>query len=331
MSTSIEAICLWGVEAANAFTPEWDELAARNPCATVFQTAGWYKAWLEVAADEEGVEPVVLCVSKDGILHMAVALQVHGASNRVIQPLSTPWADYHDAVGSPFDLEVQQALASAILRLMTDTGYSILCDDIAPNGILVKALRPFATIIEDSNLTASIDLTHQSHLEVILAHKEHRIKWRRLERQGEVHCRHHVRPDIIMERLPKFIALHRGQWEGRCDAVAPFDGHVIDQTFQAIVRHLAPRGQLLLTELSLEDQPIAMYFGFVYIGRYFGYRTTYDKTYWRLSPGHLMLKQMILDLAAAGFHDLDLMRGAYAYKREYCDKIRRNKCIQLIP
>ena len=132
-----------------------------------------------------------------------------------------------------------------------------------------------------------------------------------------------------MKRFPAFVEMHYEQWKDRFDAVAPFDGEVINATFDYIIRHLAPHGLILLTELLLDDRPIAMYYGFNYGRRYGAYRTTFDSTFRHLSPGHLMLRQMMVDFSRAGIIELDLMRGDYPYKREYINCSRYNKRFEL--
>jgi CelD/BcsL family acetyltransferase involved in cellulose biosynthesis len=227
-------------------------------------------------------------------------------------------------LGNPFDVEAIEVLAQALRELMAKEQCPLVLDDVIPGGILERAIRRLPAERSESSTTVAIDLTDSAHKEHLIGRKEYLVKSRRLERLGKVSCRHHSEPGEIKRRMRAFVEMHRRRWSGRPDAVAPFDGGIIDAAFAAIVRHLAPRGLLLLTELALGGIPIAMYFGFTYGCRYGGYRTAFDEEHRRLSPGHLMLQRMIVDLSAAGFHELDLMRGAYLYKNDYASRRRRN-------
>jgi CelD/BcsL family acetyltransferase involved in cellulose biosynthesis len=325
-------VCVGGVlrgrEARDAFTPAWDELARANPRATVFQSSGWYTAWIEAVAAHELAEPLVLRVPSAGPVRAAVALQINQEAPAVLRPLTWPWADYQEAVGNPFDDEAIAALAGALRELMVETQCRLVLDDVVPAGLLERIAGHAQVTRTESSHTASIDLTDSAHLNVILGHREHILKARRMARLGAVECRHHHEEGAVLKRMPAFVEMHGRRWSQRGDAVAPFDGGVIDAAFASMVRHMAPHGSLLLTELTLGGRPVAMYFGFANGRHYGGYRTAFDEELKRLSPGHLMLRQMILDFTNAGFHELDLMRGAYAYKDDYANHKGHNLRIE---
>jgi CelD/BcsL family acetyltransferase involved in cellulose biosynthesis len=329
MSSVLSSRALFGVEARRAFTSEWDELGRANPQATVFQTSGWYRAWLETVAAHELAVPIVLRVPDSGRCRAAVALQISHTGVTALRPLSWPWADYHDGVGSPFDHEAIKSIAWALEDLMAEQQCPLLLDDVLSGGLWQRILAHLPVLDTSSSYTSAIDLTDAVHLESVLSKKEYIRKWQRLLRLGPVKCKHHLELTAVLARLPAFAEQHCQQWVGRPDAVAPFDGGVVNVAFEAIIRHLAPRGLVIMTELILGDRPIAMYFGLTYQGRYGGYRTSFDNTYRRLSPGHLMLRQMIVDLTAAGFHELDLMRGDYMYKNNYTNLFRHNRRFEL--
>ncbi|HEX6715455.1 MAG TPA: GNAT family N-acetyltransferase, partial [Pyrinomonadaceae bacterium] len=261
-----------------------------------------------------------------GPIRAGVALQIN---SETIRPLSAPWADYHDGVGNPFDFEAVESLAGTLREFIDETGYALVLDDVVPGGSLERIARHLKARHSESNATAAIDLTDSSHMRRILSRKEYVAKSRRLARLGRVDCKHHSDRDEMLRRMPAFVEMHSSRWLDRVDAVAPFDGGVIDAAFVAMVEHLAPLGRVLLTELTLNDKPIAMYFGFVYANRYNAYRTAFEVAHKRLSPGHLMLRQMIIDFAAAGFRELDLMRGGYAYKYEYANRRSNNHRFEL--
>lgn len=320
---------LSGDEVMTALTPEWDALAAANPKASAFQTSSWYLAWIESVAAHEGASPILLRVPADGGLRAAVALQLSGGEVEALRPLSWPWADYHDGVGSLLDREAIEALSRGVRDLVAAQGRPLILEDVVPGGLWESTLAHLPVAQSDSSHTSAIELSDAAHIERVLNRKEHVVKSRRLQRLGRVRCQHHQEVWEVLERFPAFVRLHHEQWSDNADAVAPFDGGVIDSAFECIIRHMAPRGQLILTELLLNDETIAAYFGFVHRGWYGGYRTAFENSYRRLSPGHLMLRQMIVDFQARGLRQLDLMRGDYSYKQEYANRHGRNKRFDL--
>jgi CelD/BcsL family acetyltransferase involved in cellulose biosynthesis len=324
MMTKRSGSVLRGRDARDAFTGEWDELARTNPCAYVFQSSGWYSAWIEAVAEYQQAEPLVLRVPSVGRMRAALALQISRDSPAVLRPLTWPWADYHEAIGSPFDDVAIEVLAGVLRMFMFEERCRLVLDDVVPGGILERIAARLQAVQAMSSLTAAIDLTDTSHVALILGQREHMIKARRLGRLGVVECRHLCDERMVMKAMPYFIELHSQRWAGRSDAVAPFGEGVVDAAFAAMIRHLAPRGSLLFTEMTLGGRPVAMYFGFTSGNRYGAYRTAFDEEFKRFSPGHLMLRQMVTDFASAGYHELDLMRGAYAYKDAYVNRRRYN-------
>jgi CelD/BcsL family acetyltransferase involved in cellulose biosynthesis len=324
------ASVLRGEDVLQVFGPAWDRLAEANPCATAFQSRGWYRAWLEAVAAAEEAEPLVLQVPAAGPARAALALQVCRVQGEpALRPLSWPWADYHDAVGDPNDAEAAESLATALTDLVEESGLSLVLDDVVASGFLVRVMERLGIAAEAASPVGAIDLTNAERLERLRQRREHHRKEHQLARHGEVRCVHRRDREEIARRLPVFIEMHRRQWEEQPDAVAPFDGGVVDAAFAAMVRHMAPDGRVVLTELLVGGEAVATYFGFVWGRAYLGYRTSYEFSWYRLSPGHLMLRAMIRDFAAAGLERLDLMRGAYAYKAEYVDTFRHNRRYRL--
>lgn len=324
------ASVLRGEDMLQVLSPGWDRLAAANPCATVFQSVGWYRAWLEAVAAAEEAEPLVLRVPAAGPARAALALQicrVQGAP--ALRPLSWPWADYHDAVGDPEDAEAAEALAAALAGLVEESGFPLVLDDVVAGGFLAEIMERLGLAAEAASPVGAISLADPERLELIRQRREHHRKELQLARRGEVRCVHRRDREEIARRLPVFIAMHRRQWAEQPDAVAPFDGGVVDAAFAAMVRHMAPDGRVVLTELLVGGEAVATYFGFIWGRAYLGYRTSYELSWYRLSPGHLMLRAMIRDFAAAGLERLDLMRGAYTYKAEYVDTFRHNRRYRL--
>jgi CelD/BcsL family acetyltransferase involved in cellulose biosynthesis len=315
-----------------AFLDErWDVMSRANPHSTVFQTREWYTAWIRAVSAEEFAEPVILCTPDARSPRAALALEIsrEPSSAPVLRPLSAPWADYHEAVGNPEDREGVATLGAALLQLVEGYRTRLRFDDVKPGGMLAAIMEEVPCSKGSSSVTESIGLNDDGNWRRIQQHHEYSLKWRRLSRLGDVHCVHHTQPAVVLAKLPEFIAMHRRQWSDRPDAVATFDGGLVDRGFRAIAEHLAPRRMAMLTELTLDATPLAMYFGFIWQRTYFAYRTTYERQFARFSPGHLMLRRMMSDFRDAGLAELDLMRGGYGYKREYSNRASHNLCFEM--
>jgi CelD/BcsL family acetyltransferase involved in cellulose biosynthesis len=305
------------------------ELATLRPGgSTPFQTAGWCRAWITETAESEGAHPILVRTETAQGHPVFAGLQLHREpSGPVLRPLSWPWADYHRAWwtnGTPEEepAGAPAALACALDRVQRIEGAALDLPDVAAGDLLHRAALVAGAEESVASPVVSIDLTDAERVATVLGRKETVRKGRLLSRRGELELIHWRDPDALAARLPAFIAMHSAQWRDRPDAVAPFDGGVVDRTFAAVARQ--PDTGVVLSELRLDSAPIATYYGFLYRDRYWAYRTTFDQSYRRLSPGHQLVAGMIRDFVASGVRVFDLMRGDYPYKADYASSIRHN-------
>jgi len=326
MTSPVRAEVVRGPQILDRLTPGRTGLdRAMTQAPTPFQTPGWYRAWIMRAARSELATPILLEAGVPGGGRVHVALQVHQTTaGPVLRPLSWPWADYHDACdmtpgGHP---DAPRVLAEAVDHLQGIERARLDLPDLLDGGLLHRAAVQLGARLRSSSTVVSIDLGDAEHVRSIVTRKETARKARRLARLGQLSLVHLRDPADLAPRLPTFFAMHAAQWKDRADVVAPFDGGVVDQTFAAVAAQ--PDAGVLLTELQLDSSPLAMYFGFLHRGRYWGYRTAYDRRYWRLSPGHQLVVQMIIDFSRSPVHTFDLMRGGYAYKLEYASSVSAN-------
>ncbi|GIE95217.1 GNAT family N-acetyltransferase [Paractinoplanes rishiriensis] len=312
-----------GTAARSIFDADWDALARQNPHATAFQSAAWHLAWTGSVAAAEGKTPVVIRFLVDGKPAAAIALQYGDRDGvPVVSPLTSPWADYHDAVGMLAAEPVRHLVPQAVAAVARAHGGRVELTEVIRGGLLDQVL-PAQLVRHRGTPVFGIDLTCAEHLRRVAETKEHVVKERRLARIGEVTCRHFTAADEIESRFDGLVGLHRRQWEGRSNAVAPFDNDV-ERGFRALIRHMAPAGQIVLTEFRVGGSLLASYFGLRWKHWYGAYRTAYDATFRRYSPGHLMLRAMIRDFADTGVTILDLTRGSYPYKEGYANRAGHN-------
>jgi CelD/BcsL family acetyltransferase involved in cellulose biosynthesis len=309
----------------------WDELVDVSPKATVFQTGAWFAAWIETIAEREHARPLALVHRVDGRLRGLLPLQLSTGGRPALRPLSYPWADYHEALGDPLDRGLVAALATALRAYVTVQQAPLALSDVVAGGLWERVARHAGAKCRAGEAVASIDLQDESALRHILDSREHRIKRRRMARLGSVDFRHFHRREDIRARFESFVAMHRAQWLNRSDAIAPFTDVSVERAYAAMVEHMAPGGTVVLSELTVGARPVAVYFGFRFRETYYGYRTAYDADLYRLSPGHLLLHQMIRDFRAAGLRRLDLTRGAHPYKARYSGGFEHNMSIELKP
>ena len=321
-----------GNDVVTCLDERWDALVDASPKATVFQTAAWFAGWIAAVAEREHARPLALVHHVDGRLRGLLPLQLVARGGQAsLRSLSYPWADYHEALGDPLDAELVESLAAGLRAHVTRQQVPLVLRDVVAGGLWERVARSAGATCRAGSEIAGIDLADEPALRRILEDREHRIERRRLARLGRVDCRHYDHPADIRARFESFVAMHRAQWLNRPDAIAPFTDSSVERAYAAMVEHMAPGGKVVLSQLTVGPRLIAVYFGFRFKGTYDGYRTAYDAELYRLSPGHLLLHQMIEDFRAAGLRKLDLTRGGHSYKAGYSGSFDHNLSIELRP
>jgi CelD/BcsL family acetyltransferase involved in cellulose biosynthesis len=300
-----------GRDALRAFDAGWDDAWRSSGHGTVFQSSGWYRSWLATVGHD--AEPIVLHASNRGGGLVGVALQ-RDASTSTVSPLSSPWADYHDVVGTVDDIACS-SIADALVGLVKD-GARIELSEVRQGSALGWVAARAGLRASPGTPTSAIDLRKNATVRRVLDRREHVKKMRQLHRLGDVELTLHTCGPTMEDRLGRFITMHRTQWHGRPDAVAPFDGGAVDQFFRELTARCSGT---VISEITVDRTPVAMRYGFLWGRTYGGYRPTFDLTMRRLSPGQLLLRALVEDFVSRGLHRFDFMRGDHEHKARFAD------------
>jgi CelD/BcsL family acetyltransferase involved in cellulose biosynthesis len=297
-----------GAAAAAFLRDEWPALYTASPAATPFQSPGWCTAWLATAGAAAGAEPLIVTNGA-----AALALQRRG---RTVEPLTSPWCDYTLPVGAG-DPAALAALAAALEGV---DGARV--DEVPLSSPLAAALRARPGWRESAaSGTALVHLP--GRWAEPPAGGEHGRKLRRLRARGDVACV----PAPGATALGDLVRLHRTQWAERPEVVAPFDDPVVTATYEAVTAAMGE--EAVVWRLLLGGETLAAYLCFHRGDTCYAYRPAIDVAWFRLSPGHLLLRLLLAGLAARGVRRFDLMRGEYGYKAAYADEWRRNAAFDL--
>lgn len=119
-------------------------------------------------------------------------------------------------------------------------------------------------------------------------------------------------PDEALERLPAFFEMHDHRW---VEAGHPgtFDEPGMREFFEELVQRFAG-SHLHFSALMAGDRAAAYRVGFVYGGYFLAFRSAFDWTLRRLSPGQVMNAETIRYGVDQGWKGIDLLGGDYDYK-----------------
>ncbi len=315
-----------------ALHDEWNALLAHSRCDTIFLTWEWQTTWwrylgacrgpLFVLAVRDagrliGILPLYLSEA-GGVRTLAVVgclevsdyldLIIEAGREEAVFAAFLAWLDGPDAPGwDRLELCNQPATSLAHTRLpemARALGWQAETtqEDVCP----VITLPPPAG--EDG---------WEAYLNTLDKKERHEIrrKLRRLEREApDAALRVVTGGAALAEAMESFIALHR---QSRPDKHA-FMTVEMQAFFRGIAAALAEAGWLHLSFLDIGSQPAASYFCFDYRNERLVYNSGYDAANSpQLSPGWVLLAEIIQDAIAAGRARFDFLQGNEDYKHRF--------------
>lgn len=299
--------------------PAWAALSrcVRHPFGVPDWTAIW---WSHFGSDSE---PCVLRV-QDGTADLAfVPLRRSPDDERVLEFIGgVDLTDYLGPVCDPVD---EMDIGAAVGAWLVEGAHGCAAVDfrfLPPGsvfaGSLERKLRANGckVAIEADGVVARLDLARSwdEQLGLLPSKQRHEVnrKRRRYEKLTGVKpsIRRTDRSSPAAD-VETFIALHR-QSRGR---KGQFFVGAVSEFFHDVASCYGQRGELALEFLEVGDQPLAAALSFERDGQKFLYNMAYDVTASRLSPGIVLLSELIRREIDAGSHAFDLLRGDEDYKR----------------
>jgi len=294
--------------------PQWMDLWRNSPNATPFQSPMWLLPWWRHFGSND--LHVIEARDEGKLVGLAPLYILRDDSESLGLFIGTGISDYLDVIGdAPFlqhidaspTWDFQQLRASSpILNAATPDGWSDNVEDQDP--CVVLSLEGFALS------------TH--------AQKKLRYYRRSLERRGRVAVESANRENLN-RLLKSLFDLHSARWQRRW-----MPGMLADDVIQAFHREVAAAmldaSALRMYSMSLDDRPIAVFYGFADASTVYYYLSGYDTDLEKLSPGTLIVAHAIESAIRGGATTFDFLRGAEDYKYTWGAKDRMNKRRQLM-
>jgi len=164
------------------------------------------------------------------------------------------------------------ALAAALARALGDTR------------------RAATTVMREERAMLDSSLTAEAYLEQSLGgkkRKELRRQQRRLGEEGELAIARSTDADGIEAWAEEFLALEESGWKGKAGSALACD-FTTRVLFVEALEGAAQRGRLERLAVRLDGRPLAMLASFITPPGAFSYKTAFDETFARFSPGVLL-------------------------------------------
>ncbi len=309
------------VEAAAAPEhPAWDTLRPRERIPGIFATSEWSLLWWEEFG--AGKELHVLTTTRAGETVAVMPLYMKKEEGRSVLRF-VGGIDLTDYLGPICSLEETAGAADALVGWLGST--DIEWDEFDGHNLPVPAgfaehlvesadRHGFAFELDQEETSAVLELPESwdIYLEGLSSKDRHELrrKQRRLWGEHPGATARTATAETLEADLATFVDLHRGA-EG-------LKGHFmrpeIATFFERIARAFMPLGWLRLDLLEVGDKALSATFGFEFEGTFYLYNSAYDPDVARLSPGMMLVAELIRGSIESGLHTFDFLRGPEKYK-----------------
>ncbi|MFZ1010444.1 MAG: GNAT family N-acetyltransferase [Candidatus Sulfotelmatobacter sp.] len=306
----------------------WNELALQVERPEVFYTSEWALAMQ--AAYGASLTPLLL-LGYDGDDLVGVASLATDAAEENISFLGATTADYCEFLShASRRAEFVDAIFAELVRLKPKfLQLANLPADSATPDVLRQAAdkHGFHLYARPAYLCAQIDLgsgEKRQALKTSLASKKKLRRYlREMEREGPVKFVHLQSWAEIQSVLPQFADAHVARFvaTGRTSSLATPERRVF---LEELARRFSDSSAVALSELLVNDQPVAWNYGFQFHGSWFWYQPTFDSRWEAHSPGYCLLAKIVMDACdREDLNRVDLGLGAEGYKERFGNSTRQ--------
>ncbi|RMF97490.1 MAG: GNAT family N-acetyltransferase [Gammaproteobacteria bacterium] len=325
-----------------ALEPAWRRLLADCGSDSPFMTWEWLEPWRAAFAADR---PLLVLVVRDGrdvaaILPLVVhAYRRRKLVQRTLRPFGAGLSDRLDLLLHPECPQAATALARALADLRHDWDRVELPDLAADRGLpgrLETALAGAGLIVEREPasrcpcLPLAGDFEHFYRQQVSArTRSKDRAKLRKFNAMPGFQFRSCRDRDDCLAELERIFAMQESSSYHGTPRVRPFDSERAREFFRDATERLSNQGWLLLNLAEAGDELLAYEFGFLYHNRYLDYYGGYSPAHRKLSPGRMVMLNLIERLCAAGVSELDFLRGAEEWKSDWATDCRENESLRI--
>jgi CelD/BcsL family acetyltransferase involved in cellulose biosynthesis len=299
--------------------PAWDELVASSRLRSPFLSWAWQSEWTRAFARDRRLE--IRCV-EDGGGSLVAILPLYESPAGPLQMIGGPdVSDYLDLISVQGR---EEEAWMALLQSRTAERVEWELHAVPETSPTVAALPPLAaacglgvsSTVEERCPVLALPTSWEAYLARLSGKHRHELqrKMRRLERDApDARAACVSEPADIAARLGDFLVLHRSSRVGK----ARFMDDRMEGFFRAALTAFAERRAVRLWFLDTTAGPIAAFVTIEWDGTVGLYNSGFAPERAALSPGVVLLAQLIRDAIARGCAKFDFLRGEERYKYEF--------------
>jgi CelD/BcsL family acetyltransferase involved in cellulose biosynthesis len=314
----------WGRDPAAFADATWRSLTEVDPEASVFHTPRFLKVYWEELGAGEALEVATVRAGGDAVA--AAAFSLHG--DRLMWLGGFEVTDYMGPVGRPDDRQRAADELLVAVAARDDWGVADLAG-LPERGTWLGALSEGArraglrVRVELDGVAPGIDLpdSFEAYLASLPSKLRHEIR-RKGRRLREAHPDARLvdaRVETVSADLDRFAELHRASPGAKGRFMVPG----MELFFRRLADELVSDGTMRLSFLEAGGERLAGAVGFRHRDRFLLYNSAYDHRVSKLSPGMVLVAELIREAVEEGRTSFDLLKGDVGYKYRFGATPRR--------
>lgn len=317
----------------------WQQLAAQDVHAGIFNDWQWNKLWWEhyahlgqllvllVYNDQQlvGIGPFYRTQSKALGIAMCDTVRFIGSGG------STSPDDLNILALDSLRQPITDAICNHLLNanelgrlLLTDVNI----DTVFYQTFITCAMQAKGYLVEpvyQSRRWSSLPAKWADYRNQISrnTHKQMKRRQNRLDSVGEATMQVCTTKHDIDEAFAALVSLHSARWQSKGQG-GSFGIEQYRAFHFALVEQLHKLNQVWLVTLKLNNKIIGVEYAYLYKGTLMFFQTGFDPAHQQLSPGHVLMTFAIQQAIKRGATRIDLLKGDYEYKSSYANAIRQS-------
>ena len=328
-----------GVEIIERFAQEWRELCDEGPSDQPFYRPEWIEAYMRAFAPRKRL--LIVTARVNGRLRALLPLVegrilFHGLPVRMLRsPTNTHTCRFDLAHGAGRDVPLA---VGAIWQLLRERrGWDVIELGEVPEGAASEGLLRLAQ--SNGHLTGQWKMSPGPYITLpgeattidrALEHTSSKFRKnirrgiQKLKEEGELRLIRTTEADP--SELEFFYRLEGSGWKGK-EGTAIAGQAETRKFYDEVARSAAQFGYLSLYRLERGDHTVAMHYGLTSGGRYFLIKTAYDENILQVSPGQILVREILSDILAQGGREFDLLMPEAEWKNKWATASRpHNYC-----
>ena len=310
--------------------PTWNTLASYGTN-SIFQTHQWHRSWMSTYGSQ--YEPALVVVSNGAAVKGVAPLVVETTSyGRVARFIGDGRSDYCDLLADD-----DRGTVGAMIGGLRDYHRWDVMDlkNIPEQSRTVEMIRSacrdagFSVIVRDQFLCPTLLVRgHEQSANLIFNKAALRRRYNRIQRMGRLVCRDLTTAAEVEPYLDRFFEQHVSRWSGTTTP-SLFNEAANRAFYRELTTRLDGTGWLLFSLVELDDQPIAIHYGFDCNDALLWYKPSFDPAFASRSPGLVLVRHLIGRAVEYGRREFDFTVGQEPFKLRFANSVRKTVRIQV--